>query len=63
MGLNPRPGADPHSAGGTERTPPSSYVPSTRLARAMMDEVVGTALQHASTAPARQTIVIEGLLS
>jgi PTS system nitrogen regulatory IIA component len=43
--------------------PPEQLRPLTRLARAMMDEVVSMALQHASTAPARQAIVIESLLS
>ncbi|TMX06271.1 PTS sugar transporter subunit IIA [Aeromonas salmonicida subsp. achromogenes] len=42
---------------------PEQLRPLTRLARAMMDEVVSTALLHASSAPARQAIVIEGLLS
>ncbi|KFN21135.1 PTS sugar transporter subunit IIA [Aeromonas sp. MR19] len=42
---------------------PEQLRPLTRLARAMMDEVVSTALLHAGSAPARQAIVIEGLLS
>lgn len=42
---------------------PDQLRPLTRLARAMMDERVSTPLLHASTGPARQAIVIEGLLS
>jgi nitrogen PTS system EIIA component len=42
---------------------PEQLRPLTRLARALMDETVSTALLHASSAPARQAIVIEGLLS
>ena len=42
---------------------PEQLRPLTRLARALMDEVVSTALLHASSAPARQAIVIDSLLS
>ncbi|MNH08179.1 PTS system fructose-specific EIIABC component [compost metagenome] len=41
---------------------PEQLRPLTRLARALMDEVVSTALRHASSAPARQAIVIDSLL-
>ncbi|HHQ4650450.1 TPA: PTS sugar transporter subunit IIA, partial [Aeromonas hydrophila] len=41
---------------------PEQLRPLTRLARALMDEQVGTALLHAGSAPARQAIVIDGLL-
>ncbi|WP_323980802.1 PTS sugar transporter subunit IIA [Aeromonas media] len=41
---------------------PEQLRPLTRLARALMDEVVSTALLHASSAPARQAIVIDSLL-
>ncbi|WP_273762616.1 PTS sugar transporter subunit IIA [Aeromonas hydrophila] len=41
---------------------PEQLRPLTRLARALMDDQVGTALLHASSAPARQAIVIDGLL-
>ena len=42
---------------------PEQLRPLTRLARALMNEVVSTALLHASSAPARQAIVIDSLLS
>ncbi|MGL5812345.1 MAG: PTS sugar transporter subunit IIA [Aeromonas sp.] len=42
---------------------PEQLRPLTRLARALMDEVVSTALLKAGTAPARQAIVIDALLS
>ncbi|RQM74864.1 PTS sugar transporter subunit IIA [Aeromonas jandaei] len=39
-----------------------TLLPLTRLARALMDEVISGALLQASSAPARQAIVIENLL-
>lgn len=41
---------------------PEQLRPLTRLARALMDETVSAALLRAGTAPARQAIVIDGLL-
>lgn len=42
---------------------PGQLRPLTRLARALMDETVSTALLRASSPPARQAIVIDALLS
>ncbi|MGY3901365.1 PTS sugar transporter subunit IIA [Aeromonas lusitana] len=42
---------------------PEQLRPLTRLARALMDETVSTALLRASSSPARQAIVIDALLS
>lgn len=41
---------------------PEQFRPLTRLARALMDDVIATALLHAGTPHARQAIVIESLL-
>ncbi|WP_421184675.1 PTS sugar transporter subunit IIA [Aeromonas enteropelogenes] len=43
-------------------SPRETLLPLTRLARAMLDDVIASALLRASSAPARQAIVIESLL-
>ncbi|WP_421216413.1 PTS sugar transporter subunit IIA [Aeromonas enteropelogenes] len=43
-------------------SPRETLLPLTRLARAMLDDVIASALLKASSAPARQAIVVESLL-